>query len=112
MKLRTSPQRRDVLKAGGLLGLSLAADALRPARAQVDKRFKLNLVTTAGSTSLVFKAMMKQQDFFDQFGPDVTTTNVADGPRLISSLLSGEMDLWPATGFNQVFPAEALLVNG
>lgn len=105
MTLTKSPNRRGVLRAGALMGLSLATGAPRSARAQGAARRKINIVNTSGGTNLVLAALMRQQGIFEEFGLDVTITNVADGAKLMGGILTGQMDICPLSGFGQVFAA-------
>jgi ABC-type nitrate/sulfonate/bicarbonate transport system substrate-binding protein len=86
----------------GASAAALAAGATHPAWAA---GVPVNIVNTAGNTNLVLATMLKQLGYFDQFGLEANIQHVADGSKLIGSLLSGEMDMCALSGFGQVLPA-------
>jgi ABC-type nitrate/sulfonate/bicarbonate transport system substrate-binding protein len=95
------PDRRAVLHAGAAAALSLAA----PRSLRAAERLRVNMITTSGNTNMVLTTLLKQEGMFDELGLDVAITHVADGSKLIGSLLSGETDLCGLSGFGQVLPA-------
>jgi ABC-type nitrate/sulfonate/bicarbonate transport system substrate-binding protein len=97
--------RRKLLRAGAISGLALIARNLPSASAQGGNGRPVNIVNTSGSTNLVLGQLLKQEGFFKEFGLDPKVVNVSDGNRVMGALISGEMDICPASGFSQVLPA-------
>jgi ABC-type nitrate/sulfonate/bicarbonate transport system substrate-binding protein len=64
-----------------------------------------NIANAAGATNLTMLQLMKQQKFLEEFGIDPNVVNVADGSKIVSALLGGDMDISTMSGFGQVFPA-------
>jgi ABC-type nitrate/sulfonate/bicarbonate transport system substrate-binding protein len=93
--------RRAVLSAGVAASLGLLAP--RPLTAA--ERLRINVVNTSGNTNVVLATLLKQEGIFEQLGLDANILHVADGSKLIGSLLSGEMDMCALSGFGQVLPA-------
>src|SRR5215468_4171799 len=100
-RLHSRLRRREVLSAGAAAALSL----LMPRPLMAADRVKINLVNTSGNTNLVLAALLKQEGIFEQLGLDTNILHVADGSKLIGSLLSGETDMCALSGFGQVLPA-------
>ena len=112
MANKTALTRRSVLRAGGALGLGglglasgLNGSGLSAFAADGDKLLPATIITTSGSTSLVFDALMKQEGFFRQMGIDATTQAVSDGAKVIASLIGGGADMCGSAGFPSLFPA-------
>lgn len=107
--------RRKVLAAGATIaGANLA---VRRARAQGKSLQTINIVNAAGNLTAVLEEMMLQQGFLEKFGLTTKPVYVADGTKIMGSLIAGEMDLCPLAGFSQVFPAvekgaKLKMVNG
>jgi ABC-type nitrate/sulfonate/bicarbonate transport system substrate-binding protein len=100
-ELRSGLRRREVLRAGAAATFGL----FMPRPLMAADRVKINLVNTSGNTNLVLAALLKQEGMFDQLGLDANILHVADGSKLIGSLLSGESDMCALSGFGQVLPA-------
>jgi len=100
-KPHSSVNRRHVLRAGA----AAAAALIMPRPLMAADRVKINLVNTSGNTNLVLAALLKQEGIFEQLGLDTNILHVADGSKLIGSLLSGETDMCALSGFGQVLPA-------
>ena len=100
-------ERRDVLRLGALLGLggsgSLFPGFDRPAFAA--EKLPVQIVNTAGDTTLIEQELMRQQGYLEQFGLDAQMLNVGDGSKLMGALLNGTEDISVISGFSQVFPA-------
>jgi ABC-type nitrate/sulfonate/bicarbonate transport system substrate-binding protein len=94
------------LGLGGLGSASgLTASTLPTFAAGTDRPLSANIITTAGSVTLVLDALMKQEGFFTQMGVDATTQSVADGAKVVAALLNGAADLCGGSGFSSLFPA-------
>jgi ABC-type nitrate/sulfonate/bicarbonate transport system substrate-binding protein len=96
------PSRRELLRAGVA---AAAFGLIVPRPLMAADRVKINLVNTSGNTNLVLAALLRQEGMFDQLGLDANILHVADGSKLIGSLLSGESDMCALSGFGQVLPA-------
>jgi ABC-type nitrate/sulfonate/bicarbonate transport system substrate-binding protein len=97
--------RRDVLAgAGGLAALGIGASfGLGAALGQAKTR--VNVANAAGATNLTMAELMKSQKFLEEFGLEPNIVNVADGAKIVSALIGGDMDVSTMSGFSQVFPA-------
>src|SRR5262249_26560496 len=100
-ELHPSLRRREILRAG----VVAAAGLMMPRPLMAADRVNINLVNASGNTNLVLAALLKQEGMFDQLGLDANILHVADGSKLIGSLLSGESDMCALSGFGQVLPA-------
>src|SRR5215467_11316562 len=100
-ELHSRLPRREVLRFGAAAALGL----FMPQPLLAADRLKINLVNTSGNTNLVLAALLKQEGVFEQLGLDTNILHVADGSKLIGSLLSGETDMCALSGFGQVLPA-------
>jgi ABC-type nitrate/sulfonate/bicarbonate transport system substrate-binding protein len=100
-RVRFRLDRRDFLHAGAAAVWAM----LTPRRLTAAEGLKINIVNTAGNPNRVLAALLKQEGFFEQLGLDANLLHVADGSKLIGSLLSGEMDMCALSGFGQVLPA-------
>ena len=100
--------RRDIMRIGGG-ALALAATgpmgkamaAAKPA----DLAYTVNIVNTSSNATLVQQALLDQLGYLNEFNVKTTTTNVADGTKLMGSLISTESDICLLSGFSQVLPA-------
>jgi ABC-type nitrate/sulfonate/bicarbonate transport system substrate-binding protein len=100
---RGSISRRRVLAAvGGLTAATLPF--VRSARAQ-SKKDKVTIVSAAGNLTATLDAMLAEQGYFDKFGLDTKPVYVADGTKIMGSVLSGEMDVCTLSGFSNVLVA-------
>ena len=95
--------RRQFLGYAGVLVATSAFD--RPAFAQAKPGMRSNIANAAGATNLTLLQLIKQQKFLEEFGIDPNVVNVADGSKIVSALLGGDMDISTMSGFGQVFPA-------
>jgi ABC-type nitrate/sulfonate/bicarbonate transport system substrate-binding protein len=99
--LGARPERRDILRAGAAAAFGLS----RPALLLAADRLRINVVNTSGNTNVVLATLLQQEGIFEQLGLDANILHVADGSKLIGSLLSGETDMCGLSGFGQVLPA-------
>lgn len=100
--------RRDVLRWGaatGLGGIATLSGLSRSSHAADRTPLQINIVNTASNNTLTLQELLKQQGYFEEFGLEPTTLNVADGSKLMGALLSGSSDICLLSGFGQVFPA-------
>jgi len=67
--------------------------------------YTVNIVNTSSNATLVLQALLDQLGYLTDFNIRTTTTNVADGTRLMGSLISAESDICLLSGFSQVLPA-------
>jgi NitT/TauT family transport system substrate-binding protein len=91
----TLARRRFLGYAGALVA---TGSFERPAFAQTKPSMCSNIANAAGATNLTMLQLMKQQKFLEEFG-------IADGSKIVSALLGGDMDISTMSGFGQVFPA-------
>lgn len=101
--------RRQMIKAaGGGLLLSAAmpfGKALAVPGKLADLPYTVNIVNTSSNATLVLQALLDQLGYLKEFNVETTTTNVADGTKLMGSLISTESDICILSGFSQVLPA-------
>lgn len=93
--------RRDFMIGAGALGtasLGLPGSAFSQAR-------PANIANAAGAINLTMQELMKSQRFLEEMGLAPNVVNVADGSKIVSSLIGGDMDISTMSGFGQVFPA-------
>ena len=93
--------RRDLMIGAGALGvagLGLPGSALSQGK-------PVNIPNAAGAINLTMQELMKSQKFLEEMGLTPNVVNVADGSKIVSSLIGGDMDISTMSGFGQVFPA-------
>lgn len=102
--------RRDIIRSSGA-ALALMASTpfdklLAAAEAKLaDLPYTVNIVNTSSNATLVVQALIDQLGYFKDFNVKTTTVNVADGSKLMGSLISAESDICILSGFSQVLPA-------
>src|SRR6266568_1590598 len=94
----TRMARRQFLVCAGVL---ITSPFGRPAFAQAKAGIRSNIANAAGATNLTLLQLMKQQKFLEEFGIDPNVVNVADGSKIVSALLGGDMDISTMSGFGQ-----------
>lgn len=100
--------RRSVL--AGSAGFILAGGALpRAGRAQTLDR--INIATAASNLTTTLQTLLLQQGYLARFGLTTEPMFVVDGTRLMGSIMSGDIDLCPLSGYSQLFPAVAKGAN-
>jgi ABC-type nitrate/sulfonate/bicarbonate transport system substrate-binding protein len=100
--------RRNLLRLGGGTFALAATARLGPVLAATkpsDLPYSINIVNTSSNSTLVQQALLEQLGYLDEFNIKATTTNVADGTKLMGSLISAESDICVLSGFSQVLPA-------
>ena len=65
----------------------------------------IKIATVSGVYAQTVNRLLLNQGYLQQFGLDPSFTLVADGSKIIGSLLSGELDVCMTSGFPQVLPA-------
>jgi ABC-type nitrate/sulfonate/bicarbonate transport system substrate-binding protein len=103
LKSNPTVSRRTVLSGIGAAAASMPL--ARVARAQARKLDHVNIVNASGNLTATLEQLMVQQGFREKFGIDAKPTFVSDGNKIMGSLIGGEMDICPLSGFAQVFPA-------
>ena len=107
--------RRSVLAAAGAM-TAASLPFVRSARAQ-KKLDSINVIRSSGNLTAVIEELMNQQGAFAKFGLAPTTIAAADGQKILGSIISGEEDICPLSGFANIFPAvqrgaKVKLING
>ncbi|MCW1411309.1 ABC transporter substrate-binding protein [Rhizobium sp. 1AS11] len=100
--------RRDILRMGGGALALAAAGPMSQAMAAgkpATLPYTVNIVNTSSNATLVLQALLDQLGYLTDFNVKTTTTNVADGTKLMGSLISTESDICVLSGFSQVLPA-------
>lgn len=99
-------ERRQVLKLGaaGLAGLAITPQAIAQS-AKGGPTKPVSIATTAGNTGAAFIEVMKRRGIFEEFGLQANWLSVSDGAKVVSAVLTGEVDLVRASGFGQVLAA-------
>jgi ABC-type nitrate/sulfonate/bicarbonate transport system substrate-binding protein len=102
MKIK-NPNRRDLLQAGGLAGLSLASPSLITGAYAAGP--VINIVTSNSTLTNTILSLMDQKGYLKTFGVDAKTTNVADNSKVVPSLIGGDSDIAVVIAFSTLFPA-------
>jgi ABC-type nitrate/sulfonate/bicarbonate transport system substrate-binding protein len=102
--------RRNVIRAGGgMLALMSSAPFGKLIAAEAGKLpdlpYTVNIVNTGSNATLVCQALLDQLGYLTEFNVKTTTVNVADGSKLMGSLISSDTDICILSGFSQVLPA-------
>lgn len=100
--------RRDIMRmGGGVLALAAMAPLGKAIAAgkPASLPYTVNIVNTSSNATLVLQALLDQLGYLTDFNVKTTTTNVADGTKLMGSLISAESDICLLSGFSQVLPA-------
>jgi ABC-type nitrate/sulfonate/bicarbonate transport system substrate-binding protein len=106
MNFDNSFGRREFIRRGGLLGFAAAAGlGLDNIEASAQSPGALKIVNLNGNLAPVLDELLKTGKYYEQFGVKAETLNVADGTKIIASLVSGNADLCAGSGFSGVFPA-------
>jgi ABC-type nitrate/sulfonate/bicarbonate transport system substrate-binding protein len=94
--------RRTALK----LGTAAAFTALAPniLRAQ-SARPKVNLLTVSGNFPRVQQILLDELKLFEKYNVDGNILAVSDSSKILVALVSGDGDICPGSGYNQLFPA-------
>jgi ABC-type nitrate/sulfonate/bicarbonate transport system substrate-binding protein len=106
----TNVTRRTVLGcaagAAALVAISPFDKLMAAGSAKLaDLPYTVNIVNTSSNATLVQQELLKQLGYFDEFNVKTTTVNVADGSKLMGSLISAQSDICVLSGFSQVLPA-------
>lgn len=101
--------RRGLMQAGAGAAALMASspfETLMAAGAKpADLSYTVNIVNTSSNATLVQQELLKQLGYLDEFNVKTTTVNVADGSKLMGSLISAQSDICLLSGFSQVLPA-------
>ena len=98
--------RRRLLQlgAGAVTGLAITPEAI--AQAPKGGALKtINIATTAGISGAAFIEVMKKQGYLEKYGLDANFIALSDGNKVVSAVLSGEVDMVRAAGFGQTLTA-------
>ena len=88
------------------LTLGALAAATAPAiGARAQEKLKIKIVNTQGNATVTLQELMRRKGYLQDFGVEPQITYVADGSKLMGSLLSGENDICMFSGFGQVLTA-------
>ena len=106
MIAKTPFDRRQVLQigAGALSGLAITPQAI----AQAPKGGPLKpfaLASSSGTFAGIFIDLMKKQGYMEKYGLAPEFIAVSDGSKVLSAVISGEVDMVRAAGFGQVLTA-------
>jgi ABC-type nitrate/sulfonate/bicarbonate transport system substrate-binding protein len=91
-----------------LLGGAVSASALLVSgsgMAQSAAKVPVTIANASGSMTRTMQAMLVQKGYLEEFGLAPNLMHVADGSRILSGILAGQIDLSTMSGFGQVFPA-------
>jgi len=105
MNSATAWNRRKLLRIGVAVGTVAAMSRLSWSARAAETPLKVDIVNTASNNTFTLQELMKQQGYYEEFGLEPTTLNVADGSKLMGALLSGSSDICFLSGFGQVLPA-------
>jgi ABC-type nitrate/sulfonate/bicarbonate transport system substrate-binding protein len=101
MKNKVQIGRRELLLGVAATGFVAVAP---PVIAQT-KLTPMNIANSQGLASTTIATMMRQQKIFEQFGIEPNILAVSDGGKMVSALVSNQVDFATLSGFSQVFPA-------
>src|SRR5882757_840726 len=105
MGKRACHTRRQVLGLGASLGAACLADGVSNGSSLAQPMAPLKVVNSAGVLGGAIQAVMKERGYGSEFGLDINYLNVADGSKIISSLIGGDGDVCMWSGFPQTLPA-------
>jgi ABC-type nitrate/sulfonate/bicarbonate transport system substrate-binding protein len=94
------------LGAGAVAGLAITPQAI----AQAPKGGPLRQVTIgtpSGNTGATLMELLRQEGFLEEYGLDAKVLSVSDGSKIVSAVLTREVDICRASGFSQVLLAMA-----
>jgi ABC-type nitrate/sulfonate/bicarbonate transport system substrate-binding protein len=97
--------RRNMLVTSGLLIAGTAVSSV--ARAQAPKLEKVVIAGAASNLATTLQELMAQQNFLAKFGLSSEPMLVTDGSKLTGSIIAGDVDICPLSGYSQLFPAIA-----
>jgi ABC-type nitrate/sulfonate/bicarbonate transport system substrate-binding protein len=97
--------RRRLLTGGGTMFFSMLCPMGGMRGASAAAPVPVSIANASGNVNLTMQELMKQQGFLEEMGLAPTITNVADGSKITSALIGGDVDLATMAGFGQVFPA-------
>lgn len=96
--------RRNFLKAGASATAFLGMGRVAFAQSGGALR-KVVIGTTSGNSGATLFRIMKDRGIFEEFGLDAEIISVGDGNKIVTGVLSGEIDMCRASGFGQVLTA-------
>lgn len=65
----------------------------------------VHIATAAGSFNMTMSTLLRQQKFLEALNVEPDMIAIADGSKIMASVISGSIDIAPLSGFGQVFPA-------
>tara|TARA_A100001391_G_scaffold205403_1_gene205774 strand:- start:59784 stop:60797 length:1014 start_codon:yes stop_codon:yes gene_type:complete len=101
MSFNTKFNRRSFLMTGAALAGGLA---LAP-RSVLAAQYRIDLSVNAGSSELAFAELFDTLGIAQKWDVELNTTPIADGSRIIASLISGTAAMCPGSGFSNVLVA-------
>jgi len=102
MQSKSRMTRRSLLATGGALG---AAMALGPGRLRAQELQKVTIGMPGGNVAMTQIELMKRKGYLKELGLEPDFVVVTDGTKLVSAIMSGDVDLCPGAGFGQVLTA-------
>ena len=103
-KVIRSTSRRNALKLGAAFAVTATPGLPKGLRAQA-ARPKAVLLTVTGSVARLTAVLADQLKLYDKYQVDVETIAVSDSGKILNAMVSGDGDMCPGSGFNQLFPA-------
>lgn len=101
--------RRDLLRATatGSIGLGLLGQSVRLTLAVEGSPLPINIITSNSNLTNTLLAVARSEGFLTEYGLEPQFLSVADGSRVIPSVITGEVDFCTLNGIGLVFPAVA-----
>jgi ABC-type nitrate/sulfonate/bicarbonate transport system substrate-binding protein len=105
MGISAKIDRRQLLRAGAMLGAWTAAGPAINGLAHAQGAAPLKIVNLNGNLAPVFDELLRSGRYFEQLGVATETANVADGTKVMASLVSDNADLSAGSGVPGIIPA-------
>lgn len=100
LKMAHCISRRESLR---LAMASMATAAFAPSIAShAAQSDEVRMVSTRGNSTLTLEEVMREKGYLEKFNLKQTLVTVADGAKLLGSLLSGQSDICMFSGLSQV----------
>lgn len=98
--------RRGLIKLGAAAAASLAISPEAIAQAPKGGPSRPVIIgTPAGNTGATLMELLKQEGFLEEYGLDAKVLAVSDGLKVVTAVLTREVDICRAAGFGQVLSA-------
>lgn len=99
--------RRDILRgaATGAASLGILGQTMRLSLAVEGSPLPINVITSNSNLTNTLLGVAQSEGFLTEFGLEPQYLSVADGSRVIPSIITGEVDFCTLNGIGLIFPA-------